>query len=133
MIDLNKDLIYAKKLSEVGDEINKISKEFSNVNFEEENIYKLKDRYENYLKAIKDYKKCKKSLSKVVPPSKVFIEHEKIVDAIQLFIEGTGIMFNSIKIDSVDKEIMNKGISIQELGVKTVVKLSDEISIKLVK
>jgi len=84
MIDLNKDIIYTKKLSKFGNKINKISKEFSNVNFEEENIDKLKDRYENYLKAINDYKKCKTSLSKVVPPSKVLIDHVKIVDLKQL-------------------------------------------------
>ena len=64
-----------------------------------------------------------------MPPIKVKIEHEKMVDAIQLFIEGTGDMLNSINIDncSVDKEIMNKGISVQHLGETSVVKLSDEI------
>jgi len=135
MIDLDKKLIYAKKLRELGDKIIKISNKFAVENLEEKNIEKLKTRYDNCVKAINEYKECKTSFSNIVPPIKVKIEHEKMVDAIQLFIEGTGAMFNSINIDncSVDKEIMNKGISIQHLGEETVVKLSDEIATKLIR
>lgn len=138
VIYLDKNFIYAKKLSELGDKIikisNKISNKFSNVNLDIKNIEKLKNRYDSYLKAIHKYKKCKTSLGNIVPPTKVKIEHEKMIDAIQLFIEGARGMFNSINIEncSVDKGIMNKGISMQKLGKKRVVTLSDEISIILI-
>ena len=131
---MDKKLIYTKKLCGLGDKIIKISNKFTFENFEEKNIEKLKTRYDNCVKAINEYKECKTSLSNIVPPIKVKIEHEKMVDSIQLFIEGTGAMLNSINIDncSVDKKIMNKGISIQRLGETTVVKLSDEIATKLI-
>jgi len=138
VIYLDKNFVYAKKLNELGDKIikisNKISNRFSSVNSDVKNIEKLKRRYNSYLNAIHKYKKCKTSLGNIVPPTKVKIEHEKIIDAIELFIEGARGMFNSINIDncSVDKEIMNKGISMQKLGKKRVVKLSDEISIILI-
>lgn len=138
MIYLDKNYIYAKKLSELVEKMikisNKISNKFSNVNQDMNNNEKLKNRYNNYLKAIHKYKKCKTSLNNIVPPSKVKIEHKKMIDAIQVFIEGTNGMFNSINIDncSVDKGIMNKGILIQELGKKTVVTLSHEISTVLI-
>jgi len=133
MINLDDKFIYAKKLSDLGDKIIKISNNFQIINLGEKNIRKLKNQHDNYLKAITEYKECKRSFSNIVPPAKVIIEHKKMVDAIQLFIEGTEAMFNSINFDtcSVNKEIINKGILIKQMGVKTVFRLSDEIEKKL--
>lgn len=132
--EMDGNLIYAKKLNELGEEIFKISDKILDTDADGRNNEDSKRLYDKCLVAINEYKECKTSLRNIAPPSKVRVEHQKIVAAIQLFIDGTGAMFNSINIDnlSVGKESMNKGILMQKLGKITVVNLSDQIATKLI-
>lgn len=132
--EMDGNLIYAKRLNELDDEIFKISDNFLNTNLDVKDIKSSRNLYDNCLLAINKYKECKTSLRNITPPSMVRVEHQKIVAAIQLFIDGTGAMFNSINIDnlSVGKESMNKGILMQKLGKITVINLSDMIAKKLI-
>lgn len=129
---MDRDLLYAKRVGEIGEKILKVSKRFTNVNYEDTS--KLNVQYNNYLKGINEYKECKVSLNNILPPSKVKIEHDSMVDAMELFITGTEFMFKSININdsSIDKDTMNKGLLMQDQGKKTIVRLCDEIASKLI-
>lgn len=131
--EMDGNLIYTNKISELGEDIFNISTKYLNANSDEYNAENLNNRYDNYLNTIKEYKECKISLNNIAPPSKVRVEHKKMVNAIQLFIDATGAMFNSNNIDnrSVGMASRNKGILMHKLGKITVLNLSGEIAAKL--
>ena len=123
---------YAEKLGDLGERIINISKKFNDM--EKLNTpEQIKEKYEISLDAIKGYKDCKLALMLIVVPNQVQKEHKEIVEAIQMFIDGTEMMFSALDIErySVDMDNIKQGLIMQEQGKERVVKLANQIAIKL--
>lgn len=125
--------VYAKNLNDLGEKIIEINNKYLNSYPVEASIEGLRNKHNNILRAIEEYIKCKTALVNIIPPSSVRIEHENIVDAMELFIEGTKKMANSINVErcTLDKELMSNGFSMRKRGEITVTELADKISEKL--
>lgn len=127
---MNINVNYAKKLSVLGDRISEITSRFSNLGIEINDAKTIKSSYDIYLKNISEYKKCKLNLLDIVPPDKVKKEHKEMVDAFQMFIDGTESMYKAIDIDNllIDKDMTVKGILLQKKGEEKIVQITNKIS-----
>lgn len=126
---------YAKQMGDLGEKISLASKYFPeiNPNISEKDIRKIKDNYDICLGGIEKFKECQKVLLSIDPPAKVKKEHETIIEMIQMFLDGTEIMFQSINIDNayVDKKSLEHGLSLQTQGQVNSIKLCNQIADKL--
>ncbi len=119
---------YAKKLSDLGDRIINISDQFP-LSLKLDTAEKIKNQYDISLKAITEYKEVKLAFLLVVVPDIVQKEHKEVISALQMFINGTEYMFKSIDVNNshVDKDMISKGLSLQEQGKDRIVQLADQI------
>ncbi len=116
---------YAKKMSDLGDKVNNISSQFFGM--KEDTPEELKHQYNTSLKAISEYKELKLAFMLTVVPDIVQNEHEQVIEAIQMFIDGTKYMFKFInKSDS----LVDIGYSLQHEGKERIVQLADQVCIK---
>lgn len=119
---------YAKKLSDLGDRIITISNQFP-LSLKLDTAEKIKNQYDISLKAITEYKEVKLAFLLVVVPDIVLKEHKEVTEALQMFIDGTEYMFKSIDLNNsqVDKDMISKGLSLQQQGKDRIVQLADKI------
>ena len=125
---MDRNYIYAKQLSELGDKIKEIDSKY--IQSYDLSVANFKDRCNNILTALNEYEECKTALSSIICPPDIRIEHEYIINAIELFIEGSKTIINSV--ENISEETLNKGILLQKLGLEGLNALLDEIVKKLI-
>ncbi|WP_026881337.1 hypothetical protein [Clostridium akagii] len=54
-------------------------------------------------------------------------DHEKLINEMQMYIDGTEIMFKAVDNDNIDKEMLHKGCSFQEKATILIPKTIERI------
>ena len=115
---MNKDRDYYINMLEVGNEISEISSWLvhSKYGTDEE----TKNQRAIYLKALEGFRNSKLKFMSVDAPSNYKAKHEGIVEAIQMFIDGSQCLFDAIIISEskirVDMDMIEKGRLLLEQG-----------------
>ena len=128
------DITYAQKIIEVTQRLCETSNDVESItNSKEMSIEKLRKNNLGYMMAVNSYKKCRSELSKFNPPGIVQQEHADFMKAVQMFIEGTELMYRGVCLCSftVNEELINEGFSLEQQGKIHAVWLADTIAKKL--
>lgn len=125
-------LIYAKKISDVGDEIILTSNKLTNeVKFK--NVEELKKDMASFNEAINEYKKHKIDSSNIIPPEIVKAEHNELINSLQKFIDGTELISKSIDIEGLraNEPMIKHGMDLQKQAEQETAVIIQQIINKL--
>lgn len=120
---MDRNYIYNEKLSELRYKMKEIDNKY--LQSYDLSVANFKNRCNNILIALNEYEECKTALNNTICPPNIRVEHEYIINAIELFIEGTKAMIDSV--ETISEETLNKGILLQKLGLQGINELLDEI------
>ncbi|GEM_PF-2879182 len=130
------DIQYAQKINEVMQRLSDTSKDVEAIdNSKEMTPERIKRNNLGYMMGVNHYKKCRSELSKIEPPGSVRQEHADFIEAVQMFISGTELMYRGVCLCSftVNQELIKEGTILEQQGKLHVVWLADAIALKLTK
>lgn len=120
----------------IGDRISKVSEGLCSVKLVEpcENVETVKNNLDTYLSALDECRECRSALEDVTPPDCVKNEHLELLEAVQMFIDGTDLVCKAVDLNekSLDKSQAIDGLILQNKGKTMVNRVSSKISVKLV-
>jgi len=128
------DITYAQKINEVMQRLCETSKDVESIdNSQEMSPERIRKNNLGYMMAVNNYKKCRSELLRVNPPGIVQQEHADFMKAVQMFIEGTELMYRGVCLCSftVNEELIKEGSSLEQQGKIHAVWLADMIAEKL--
>lgn len=116
---------YTAILSDISDKIINVSQKLISAN----NIKTreaVETAYREYVETVIQYKGFIKGLTEITPPKIIQKEHREIINAFQIFNEGTDIVSQALDIKNltIDKEKMKLGKDMLEQGEKRINQLA---------
>jgi hypothetical protein len=113
--------------------IRNISCKFTDIKLpQNSSLEELKLVYSIYTFGINEFKECRLTMLDMAPPASIRKEHQDMIGAIKMFIDGTESMFSAIDLNerSVNRLMLDKGILMQNQGREAIEKSAKNIVMK---
>ncbi len=127
-------LKYAKNVGKIGESMQKTANKFGELaQRNPEGLEEVKVVKEGYISALEEFKRQRKEMNNLVPPSIVKDEHDSMVQSFDKYINGTSLAIDSLDTENVstDQELFVKGKRMQDEASTEIVAVTKIIAEKL--